>query len=256
MQWSSIYGEIAANFPTANKGRAQLAGNAAYQEFMSARQWSFREITLASLPLSAGTAKYVLAGTSPILTDFDGLIDVGLEMNTGGEVRPLLEAAQSDFDRWFGHQKTNAEPAVYCVRGGAAAASSATMLAGGQQQLQVSPPPVATADHGQALQIAYFRSVASMELSGDADIPLLPAQYHYALVLGGNSYMAEAIGNMQKAVEWRAMFQQRIQEAISNDMGLRLRDKQLLTITPGAAVYPITGQSPGTYDPQTRPYER
>lgn len=255
MQWSSLWGEIAADFPTANQGRAQLAAIAAYHEFMHFRQWSFREITIASIALSAGVAKYTLIGTSPVLTDFDGLIDVGLEMNTGGEVRPMLEAQQSDFDRWFGHQKTSGDPAVYCVRGGAPAASAAAMLQGGQQQLQLTPPPIATADHGQALQIAYFRSVATAEPNANTDIPLIPAQYHYALIVGGKAYLAESIGNMQRAQMFRSMFQQRMTEAASNDSGLRMRDRQLLTVQSGASVYPITGQSPETFNQAVRPYD-
>lgn len=222
---------------------------------MSARQWSFREITVASLALSAGVSKYTLLGTSAIITDFDGLIDVSLELSTGGEVRPLAEMAQADFDRFFGHQKTNSEPGVYCVRGGAAATTAATILQGGQQQLQVAPPPIATATHGQALQIAYFRSVASMELSADTDIPLIPAQFHYSLITGGNAYLAAAIGNTQRYAEYRALFQQRVQEAIASDMGLRLRDHAVLVVRPSASVYPITGQDAGTFDLNTRPYD-
>lgn len=255
MLWSSLWGEIASDFPTANQGRAQLAAIAAYHEFMHFRQWSFREITVGSIALSAGVAKYTLLGTAPVLTDFDGLIEVGLEMNTGGEVRPLPEMPQSDFDRVFGHVKTNAEPAVYCVRGGAAAASAAAMLQGGQQQLQLSPPPVNTADHGQALQISYFRSVATAEPSANTDIPLVPAQFHYALIVGGKAYLAESIGNLQKGQVFRSIFQQRMAEAAGSDAGLRLRDRQLLTFQSGASVYPITGQSPQTFDPATRPYD-
>lgn len=255
MLWSSLWGEIAADFPTANQGRAQLAAIAAYHEFMHFRQWSFREITIASIALSVGVAKYTLLGTTPVLTDFDGLIDVGLEMNTGGEVRPLPEMPQSDFDRVFGHSKTNSEPVVYCVRGGAPAANAAAMLQGGQQQLQLAPPPINTADHGQALQISYFRSVASAEPSANTDIPLIPAQFHYALIVGGKAYLAESIGNMQRAAMFRQMFQQRMTEAAASDSGLRLRDRQLLTFQSGASIYPITGQTPQTFDPGTRPYD-
>lgn len=256
MQFSQIYGEVGSNFTTAAVGRVKLAVNAAYHEWIAARQWSWREITIASIPMALGTAKYTLSGTAPVVTDFDGLISVGLEMNTGGEVKPLVEMPQGDFDRVFGHVKTNSEPAVYCVRGGAAAANSATMLQGGQQQLHISPPPIFTADHGQALQISYFRSTATAELTADSDIPILPAQYHYALVAGGNAYMAEAMGSREKAMTFREMFEKRIAEAIVSDQGLRLRDRQLLTFAAGPSVYPITGQTAQTFDLATRPYDR
>lgn len=256
MQWSTIWGEVASNFPTANQTRAQNATQAAYHEFMSFRQWSFRESTVASIALTAGVAKYTLLGTAAVLTDFDGLIDVGLEMSTGGEVNPMVELAQPDFDRFFGHQKTNSEPAVYCVRGGVPAANAAAVTQGGQQQLVLSPPPIATATKGQALQIAYFRSIGTAEPSANSDIPLLPAQYHYVLVLGGNAYLAAALGNVQRATEFRSLFQERMREAAVSDMGMRLRDHVVLVPRTGPTVYPITGQNQGTFDLNSRPYDQ
>ena len=121
MQFSLIYGEVASNFPTANTARAKMAVNAAYHEFMSARQWSFSEISSAAIPLVASQQAYVLTGTSPVVTDFDGMIDVVMELSTGTDRKALSEMKQPDFDRVFGHVTTAGEPAVYCVRGGAAA---------------------------------------------------------------------------------------------------------------------------------------
>lgn len=256
MQWSTLWAEVAADFPTANEARVIEAAKAAYHEFMHARQWSFREITVASIALSAGVAKYTLLGTTPIVPDFDGLISVGLEMNTGQEVHGLVELLQADFDDWFGHVKTSGEPAVYCLRGGAAAANAAAMVQGGQQQLQLAPPPINTADHGQALQVSYFRSIATMEPTANTDIPLIPAQHHYALIVGAHAYMHMMIGNPQKAAGFRKMFQERIAEAASSDMGMRLRSRTVLVPQAGAAIYPITGQTPATFDQQTRPYDK
>lgn len=223
---------------------------------MHFREWSFREITVASIALSAGVAKYTIAGTTPVIPDFDGMISVGLEMNTGGEVHPLAELRQDDFDRYFGHVKVNSTPAVYCIRGGAAAGSAAAVVAGGQQQLQLSPPPVNTADNGQALQLSYFRSIASIEPSANTDIPLIPVQFHYALIVGGHSYMAAMIGSTQKAAIYRQLFRERMTEAAASDMGSRLRDRILLVPQAGASIYPITGQSQPLFDPATRPYDR
>lgn len=251
-----MWGEVAANFPTANQARCQLAVNGAYQEFMAARQWSFRESSVSTIALVAGTATYTLLGTSAVVTDFDGLIDVVLEDSSGGDKKPLTEMQQADFDRVFGHVTTNAEPAVYCVRGGTPAASAAAMTQGGQQQLALSPPPLATATHGEKLTIRYFRSVGTMEMSATTDVPLLPAQYHYALIAGGNAYMAEAIGNMQRAAMYRAIFEKRIGEASISDQGMRIRDKQLLQFAAPAAIYPIAGQNQQTLDLATRPYDR
>lgn len=256
MQFSLIYGEVGSNFPTATTSRAKMAVNAAYHEWLAARQWSYREASTATIALTAGTSVYTLLGTTPIVPDFDGLIDVVLEMSTGLDFKTLTELSQQNFDRVFGHVTTNGEPAVYCVRGSTPAASAATMTQGGQQQLAISPPPLATATHGQKLTIRYFRSVGSMEMVADTDIPLVPSQYHYALILGANAYMQEAIGgNPAKAQAWRQLFKERISEAVSSDQGLRLRDQQLLEFRPPSYIYPITGQSPPTFDPQTRPYD-
>lgn len=256
MQYSQIWGEVASNFPTATQARAQQAVNWAYHEWMSARQWSFRESSMAAIALVAGTSAFTLLGTSPVVQDFDGLIDVIIERTAGGDRDVLVELLQSDFDRVFGKCTTNGDPVAFCIRGGVPAATSATIVQGGQQQLVISPPPVATAGHGVNLIIRYFRSVGSVEMSAATDVPILPTQYHSALILGGNAYLAEALGNAQKAQQWRQLFQQRVAEAISSDAGTRGRDRQLLTFASGASVYPITGQTPMTYDTATRPYDR
>jgi hypothetical protein len=256
MLYGTLWSEVATNFPTANQGRCKMAVNWSYHEWLAARQWSYRESTTASIALTAGVKTYVLLGTSPVVPDFDGLISVGLEMNTGGSIDPMFEFLQPDFDRFTARMITNGEPTFYCLRGGTPSATSATINQGGQQVIQITPPPLATADHGQALKLAYFRSVASMEMTADTDIPLLPAQYHPALILGANAYMSEAIGNVQKAAAWRQLFQQRIAEAIKSDEGMRGRDRVLLVQQQGASIYPITGQTPETYDPSTRPYDR
>ena len=254
--FSVLWGEVGSNFTTASQARCKLAVNAAYQEWMAAMQWSYREATVAAVPLVAGTAKYTLLGTTPVVQDFDGLISVGLEMNTAGTVEVLTELLQPDFDRICGRSKTNSEPLFYCVRGGTPASTSGTIVSGGQQQLHIAPPPIATADHGQALQISYFRSVGSLDMVADADVPILPAQYHYALIVGGNAYMAEWMKNVQAAGQYRQLFQQRIQEAMVADQGLRGRDANLMVRKTGPQVYGITGQTEPTFDPATRRYER
>lgn len=255
MQFSQIWGEVGSNFPTSAQPRVKMACNAAYHEWLGARQWSYRESSTTTLALTGGVQNYTLLGTTPIIPDFDGLIDVVLEMSTGLDRKTLTEMRQTDFDRVFGHVTTSGEPAVYCVRGGTPAGTSAAVVAGGQQQLALAPPPLATAGHGQNLTLRYFRSVGSIEMVADTDVPLMPPQYHYALVIGGNARMAEAIGNAQKAAMWSQAFQQRIAQGIAEDQGLRLRDAQLLEFKRGAVVYPITGQDPSTFDPSTRPYD-
>ena len=256
MQYQTMYGEVATQFPTANQSRCKMAVNWAYHEFLSFKEWSFRESTVASIALTAGVKTYTLIGTTPVVADFDGLISVGLEMNTGQSIDPMFEMLQPDFDRFCGRMVTNGEPTFYCVRGGAPAATSAAITQGGQQQLQIAPPPLATADHGQALKIAYFRSVGTMELTADTDVPLMPAQYHPIIILGALAYMAEAQGNAQKASAWRQMFMDRMQEAARADIGLRGKDRVLLVQQPSASIYPITGQTPQTLDLGTRPYDR
>lgn len=255
MQFSQIWGEVASNFPTANQARCKQAVNWAYHEWLSARQWSFRESSMAAIALVAGTSTFKLLGTTPVVTDFDGMIDVVLVQTTGGSEKPLIELLQADFDRVGGHCKVNSAPIFWTVRGGAPNTSSATLVQGGQQELAICPPPIATAGNGVSIIIRYFRSVGTMEMVADADIPILPTQYHAALAVGGNAYMAEALGNAQKAQGWRTLFQQRVAEAISADTGARGHDRQLMVFAQGPSIYPITGQTPQTYDKATRPYD-
>lgn len=256
MNFSEIWGEVANNFPTSAQTRVKTAVNAAYHEIMSARQWSWREVSTVAVALVAGTARYALTGTSPVVTDFDGMISVNLELTLNQAKRELWEIGPQEFDQVFGHVYSNSQPAVWCVQGGAAATTSGTMVAGGQTVLAISPPPLATAGNGVNLFLRYFRSVASVELVANGDIPIMPVSMHYALVLGGNAYMAEALGNPNKAQQWRQLFEKRLSEAMRNDEGLRLRNPRLLVPKQDVSIYPITGQTPQTYDPSTRPYDR
>lgn len=258
MQFSQIFGEVASNFPTANEARAKIAVNAAQHEILSVRQWSFRMSTSAAIPLVAGTARYTLLGTTPIVPDFAGLVPGGvvLEMATGGQQKPLAELAPGAFDDVFGHVKISSQPAVYCVQGGTPAGTAAAVVPGGQQQIALSPPPIATAGNGVNLLLRYFRSVGNIEMVSNTDLPILPAQLHYLLILGGNTFLAEAIGSAQKAQQWRALYQARLASAITEDEGMRLRDSKFLDFRTGAYVYPITGQNPSTFDPGSRPDDR
>lgn len=256
MNFQEIYGEAASNFPTSSTSRVKTACNAAYHEVLGARQWSWRESTGANIALQAGVAAYQLTGTTPLVTDFGGLISASILSNgTGSALEKLFEWKQADFDRVCGRMVTNGEPTFYTIRGDTPNSSSAAMVAGGQTEIVVSPPPLATANHGTHLVLRYFRSVDSCVLTAPTDIPLLPVSLHYAIVLGGIAYMASAIGDKNKALTFRGLFTERIKEAMKDDEGLRMRDSELLTFAPSVSIYPISGQNPQTFDRSTRPYD-
>jgi hypothetical protein len=81
-----IRNEIAAIGPfdtAAQTTRVGLWANDAQHWFLSKRRWSFLE-TSATVASVSGQADYVLAGTSPIVTDFGQLIDISHNQANAG----------------------------------------------------------------------------------------------------------------------------------------------------------------------------
>lgn len=253
--FSTIYGEVGANFSTTDLVRVKTWCNLAYHEILSARSWSFTESQPAVVALVAGTATFTLAGTSPVVPDFNGLIDVMLELTAGGARVPLWELDTQDFDAITAHATTNADPTMYCVQGGIPATTSATIVAGGQQQLKISPPPIATAGHGQNLIIKYYRNVGSVELVADTDIPILPVSQHELIIMGANYFGMMSRNQTYEANSWRAMFEGRLARAMQDDDKMRNRDARHLMRRPMIATPNQAPLSPPVYNPAARPLD-
>lgn len=206
--FATLYGQVNNQFDTttASSGNTKLWTNWGQHWFLSARMWSFLEtvVTVASV---SGQADYVLAGTSPVVTDLDGVIDVRHNLvNAGVQYNKLRYLQQQDFDDAFALAAANTGvPVFYTLRGGAPKTTSATILSGGEQVLSVNPTPGFIG----SLKIAYFRSVASCEMTADSDVSIVPIQYQQAIV-----HKAIAIGLAFKD----QMIQSNVHEQLAENM--------------------------------------
>jgi hypothetical protein len=251
----NLQDEVVANFTSNVRARAKIWLNAAYHEFLAARRWSFLESTSAAVPLVASQQGYVLLGTSPVVADFAGMIAVEMELTSGLARVKLIEADPQLFSQLSAHSRQNAIPALWSVFGGLPAASAAAVVSGGQQQLVVWPLPLATAGNGVNLFIRYDRSAASIEMTADSDVPIMPAQHHMALVYGANAIGYDSFNQPDLGQVQRGMFQQRLQAALREDDSMRLRDNERLQIVQQPWQYPIVGgqgqqnQQPPPSDP-------
>lgn len=182
----TLYSEVANNFDTQTTTRVKAWVNDAVSEIISRRRWSWLE-TLATVASISGTADYVLVGTAPVVTDFDTMISVRHNQAAAGTTFVKLQYLnQQAFDDLVAPAgATPGIPIYYTIRGGAAQSTSGAILAGGNQTLSVWPVP----NYIGSFKIAYFRSVGSVEMAADSDIPLPPVQFRNAIEL-----LALAIG--------------------------------------------------------------
>jgi hypothetical protein len=254
MQYSAIFQEVAASFSTTVTTRAKVWVNAAYQEFLNSRKWSFLETTSGAIALVASQQTYVLLGTSPVVTDYSGMISAELELTSGQSRVPLREFDPQSYVICTSHSRVNGVPAFWATVGGTAQSTSAAVLAGGNQALSLYPIPVATAGNGVNVFIRYDRSAASVEMSADTDIPIIPVQYHYALVHGAASIGYQTYNQPDLAQQQRQIFLQRIQEAARDDMSMRARDIQRVQIVQQPFLTPQIGQPRPGDPPDNDPY--
>lgn len=176
----SLYTEVANNFDTQSTTRVKAWVNDAVSEIISRRRWSWLE-TLVTVASVSGQADYVLVGTSPVVTDFDTMISVRHnQANAGTTFVKLQFLKQQDFDDLVAPAgATPGIPIYYTIRGGAPQTTSGAVLAGGSQTLSVWPVP----NYIGSFKISYFRSVGTVEMTADSDIPILPVQFRNAIEL-------------------------------------------------------------------------
>lgn len=253
INYLAIYNEVSANFSTTVTSRAKVWVNWAYHEFLDRRRWSFLETSSAAVALVASQQGYVLTGTSPVITDFAGMISVTLEMTASGSRHKMWEADAQTFEAMTAHSRVIGVPALFTVQGGTAASTSSAVVSGGQTALQLWPIPVATAGNGVNLFLRYDRSAAGIELSADSDVPIIPVSFHSALILGATAYGMAAYNQPQEAAQWKQMFLSRIEEAARADSSTRNRDSQRIAQVQQPFLYPIVGQSQATFDPSADP---
>lgn len=221
-----------------------------YEEWLVRRKWSYLETTSAAIPVVAAQQNYVLLGTSPVVTDYNGMISVELELTAAGARVPLCEMDPQTFSQRTSFSRVSGCPAFWTVFGGTAQASSATVLAGGNQALALWPIPINTAGNGVNVFLHYTRSVAGVELTADSDVPIMPAQYHGALVHGAAAIGYETFNQPEQAAQQRQLFMQRMEAAAREDDSMRMRDSLRVQLVQQPWGYPIAGaQQPNSPAP-------
>lgn len=252
MNYQSLFQETSASFGTTVEARAKVWVNAAYQEWLNYRKWSYLETTSAAIPLVASQQSYVLLGTSPVVTDYNGMISVELEVTASGARVPLREFDPQDFIICTAHSRVIGVPAFWATLGGTAQATAAAILSGGNQALALWPIPIATAGNGVNVFCRYNRAVSeTMLMSGTTDVPIIPAKDHFALISGALAIGYSTFGQESLADRERMKFMQRMEAAAVDDMSMRNRDIQRLQLVQQPWEYPIqSGKQAGQPAPR------
>lgn len=251
MIFSQIYSEVGNLTPSTGVARDKAFTNEAYHTLNTERRWSWL-VSTTSVALVAGQRTYVMLGTSPTVTDFDSPISVTLELTSGGARKKLPRVDAQFFEDLTGHMSTNAEPFVWTIQGGTAATTSAAVVQGGQQSLIVNPP-VASAGHGVNLIIRYWRSAASVEMSADSDIPLLPAQFHHMIIDLACAKAMYRYNMPQDAAGFMQSYQAELAKAMDADQAMWTGDNDTLILMPPVQVASNAPLTSAGYSPQTRP---
>lgn len=233
--------EVQANGPfdttAASSGRIKLWLNNASDWWLGARLWAARETTTTVASVS-GTGDYILLGTTPIVTDFAGiLIDARHNLaNASANFAKLRFMQQQDFDDFFAITgATPGPPLFYTIRGGAPKTTSATILSGGEQQLSVWPVP----NYIGSFKLSYFRNVDSCRMTADTDVPLVPQQYVGALIDYATGRGLISKGAVLQGQSMMGLAQEQLQAAIAMDEQARSIDRS-------------AGERP-TFPPQVQP---
>jgi hypothetical protein len=220
-----IRNEIAAIGPfdtAAQTTRVGLWANQAQHWFLSKRRWSFLE-TSATVASISGQADYVLAGTSPIVTDFGQLIDISHnQANAGTTFVKLRYLDQQTFDDVLGVAgATPGIPIFYTIRGGAPQTTSATIVGGGSQKLSVWP----VMNFVGALHAAYFRSVAGCQMTADTDVSIVPEEWLPAIITRAAGYGLTTKGQVLQGQELMQLADQLAAQAVQADTIARRGDE-------------------------------
>lgn len=249
-QFSTLYGQVNLNFDTttASSGNTKIWTNFGQHWFLSSRMWSFLEAVVVVASVN-GQADYVLAGTSPIVTDFASMIDVRHNLaNAGAQFTKLRYKQQQDFDDEFAVAASNTGiPVYYTIRGGAPQTTSATILSSGNQALSIYPAPA----YIGSLKVSYFRSVASCEMTADTDVSIVPVQYQQAIVHKATAIGLALKGQMIPSNVHEQLANEILQKAIAADSTTRTGDLSAEDRPQIANRFP---PNPGLANPNENPY--
>jgi hypothetical protein len=218
VNYAALYNLVKGSFDDNLLSNVKTLVNDAQNTIISRRGWSWRIGTSSAVALVAGTQAYNLTGTSPVVTDFGGMIDVQLEITASGSRHKLIAATQQVFDDLAAHNRVNGVPSVWTVSGGSVPSSAATVLSGGNQQLLLWPIPIATAGNGVNVFLRYWRSTASVQMTADSDVPIVPVEHHMVIAdLATARGFRIFLGDTQRSAQMMQDVEQRIQQMITED---------------------------------------
>lgn len=253
MNFASIYAEVGNLTPSTGVTRDKLFVNEAYHDILSRRRWSYLEST-GSITLVPGTRGYVTQGTSPALIDCDGVFDVAMLLTAAQAAVRLAYCSPQMFSRLFSHVFTNSQPSLWTTLGGTAASTSGTVIAGGQQQLTLNYPPTAVAGSGVTLNCRYWRSAGTIELTADADVPIIPVQYHNMIVTRACAIAMTRYGLYSDAQNHMKDFEEMLNAADIADGANRFNDFETIEYRTLPQLDNRVGHTPNTYNAAAVPY--
>ena len=248
-QFSVLYGQVGNLTASTATSNDKLFTNEAYHDVNAASRWSWLESKM-SVTLVAGTKTYTILGTTPLVTDCDGIYDVELVLTASGAATRLVQCTPQFMSRCFAHCFTNSEPSMWAIIGGTAATTSATVVQGGQQQLVLNYPPTAVAAQGVTLNVYYWRSAASIAMSADTDVPLVPVPYERLIIMRACAIAMERNLMFQEAAGYMRAYDEALARAIQADRANRFSDFEMAEIRAVPQMDPRTPQ----LQPATQPY--
>lgn len=250
--FSVLYGEVGNLTPSTGVARDKLFTNLAYQAINQHRRWSWLQSS-TTVPLVTGQRVYTILGTTPTVTDFDSPISVTLELTASAARKKLPRVDPQLFEDLFGHVFTNSQPVAWTIQGATAASTSATVVQGGQQQIVISPPPVNVAGSGVNLIVRYWRSAASIAMTADSDVPIIPVQYEGMLITKACQIAMRQYQMPQEAASLQQDYLEQLAAAVDTDQQMYSGDNDTVVLK---AVTQTPNQAPITqaqYNPASRP---
>lgn len=241
-QFQALYGEVGNLTPSTGVARDKLFTNLAYQTINQHRRWSWLQST-TTIPLVTGQRVYKMLGTTPTITDFDSPISVTLELTASAARRKLPRVDPQLFEDLTGHVFTNSQPMMWTIQGDTAAATSGTVVQGGQQSIVISPPPANAAGSGVNLIVRYWRSAASIAMTADSDVPIIPVQYENMLITKACQIAMRQYMMPQEAASLQQDYLEQLAAAVDTDQQMYTGDNDtvvLKAVTQTPSQVPVT----------------
>lgn len=251
-QFSVLYAQVGNLTSSQAVSNDKQFTNEAYADIASARRWSWLQAS-ATIALVAGTRAYTILGTTPSATDFGSPISVTLQLTSAAAGVELGRMDSQTFERFCGHSFTNSQPLFWTIQGGTPASSSTTVVSGGQQQIILAPPPSAVAGSGVNLLVRYWRSLSSISMTADSDVPLMPADQHQLIIQRACAIAMERNLQFDLAAGFQRSYETMLARAIDTDQAMYGGDANTVILRPVPMEPNQVPVTQATYNPASRP---